>query len=139
LVDYEPLAWERIEAEGLGGFTGVTPLLTLKSRPATPPSSDSQARETPIGTVDKGEWYVTDVKFAGKEMRRWAGVKYESQGGQELGRMVRALWDERGWECLWVSAQQDGAQMRRLMAWIPVCEPTGMSVRGGPFLAASFV
>ena len=36
-------------------------------------------------------------------MRKWAGVTYQSEGGEEVGRMVRALWDERGWECLWVS------------------------------------
>ncbi|EIW70968.1 hypothetical protein TREMEDRAFT_73151 [Tremella mesenterica DSM 1558] len=40
-------------------------------------------------------------RLAGPEMRKWAGVTYESPGGKEVGNMVRGLWDERGWECLW--------------------------------------
>ncbi len=44
------------------------------------------------------EWYPADVRFGGSEMRRWAGVEYESPGGREVGKMVRGLWDERGWE-----------------------------------------
>jgi hypothetical protein len=103
LVSYSPSAWSQIESHGLGGFTGITPLLPVLSRPSTPPSPTAQAREKSIGKVEDHEWYATDVKYAGKEMRRWAGVEYESVGGREVGLMVKGLWDERGWECLWVS------------------------------------
>ncbi len=48
------------------------------------------------------EWYAADVAYGGREMKKWAGVEYQSQGGEEVGKMVRSLWDERGWECLWV-------------------------------------
>ena len=43
-----------------------------------------------------------DCDYSGGERRRWAGVGYESEGGKEVGKMVKGLWDERGWECLWV-------------------------------------
>ncbi|KAE8538175.1 hypothetical protein D1P53_005513 [Cryptococcus gattii VGV] len=46
-------------------------------------------------------WYPLDLTYAGPSLRRWAGVTYESEGGHEVGRMVKGLWDERGWECLW--------------------------------------
>ncbi|WVQ80946.1 hypothetical protein IAT38_003053 [Cryptococcus sp. DSM 104549] len=39
--------------------------------------------------------------LAGNDMRGWAGVQYEMCGGHEVGKMVKRLWDERGWECLW--------------------------------------
>ncbi|ODN85100.1 hypothetical protein L202_00923 [Cryptococcus amylolentus CBS 6039] len=113
LVDYDPEAWAIIEDQGLGGFTGVAPV----TFPATPPeftslqvppssTADSLPAALGRGAVDgagdrlTSDWYNTDVLHGGKELRRWAGVKYESRGGEEVGRMVRGLWDERGWECL---------------------------------------
>ncbi|WVQ77604.1 hypothetical protein IAR50_007292 [Cryptococcus sp. DSM 104548] len=115
LVDYDPEAWAIIEDQGLGGFTGVTPI----NFPATPPEfaslqappSSSSSGSVPAalgrGAVDgagdhvASDWYNTDVIHGGKELKKWAGVKYESRGGEEVGRMVRGLWDERGWECLY--------------------------------------
>jgi len=44
-----------------------------------------------------------DVDYSGGEKKKWAGREYEAKGGKEVGRMVKGLWDERGWECLWVS------------------------------------
>lgn len=58
--------------------------------------------EKNIGKLDGKSWYAADVAYAGAEMRRWAGVGYESKGGEEVGKMVRGLWDPKGWECLWV-------------------------------------
>lgn len=55
------------------------------------------------GKLKKEEWYAADVAYGGPEMRKWAGLKYQSEGGEEVGKMVQGLWDERGWECLWVS------------------------------------
>ncbi|WVQ80115.1 hypothetical protein IAT38_002216 [Cryptococcus sp. DSM 104549] len=111
LVGYDPAAWAKIEQEGLGGFTGITPLppsLTAKPPVPSPPgASPLEGSLTPAGRgkietgVSKEEWYARDVKHAGTEMRKWAGVEYECAGGKEVGRMVRGLWDERGWECLW--------------------------------------
>jgi len=148
LVDYDPAAWARIESEGLGGFTGITPLRSFRiasptsssglpsppSEPAEPvdpsagPSSspsgttapavvaeasalapeilftqDMVARQKYIGRIREKDWYAADIAYSGPEARRWAGVGYMAQGGQEIDKMVRGLWDERGWECLWVS------------------------------------
>jgi hypothetical protein len=117
LVDYDPDAWARIESEGLGGFTGVTPFLTdiFRDDPVTaaayPGRSRDLSRPFPlpipltrtIPPKEKHEWYAVDCAFGGPEVRRWAGVTYESQGGGEVGKMVKSLWDERGWECVWVS------------------------------------
>ena len=50
------------------------------------------------------EWYAADVAYGGREMRRWSKVEYQSLGGEQVARMVRGLWDERGWECVWVSS-----------------------------------
>ncbi|OCF33737.1 hypothetical protein I316_04449 [Kwoniella heveanensis BCC8398] len=47
------------------------------------------------------DWYAVDLKFGGPELQKWANRQYEAKGGQEVGKMVKALWDERGWECLW--------------------------------------
>jgi hypothetical protein len=52
---------------------------------------------------DDADWYASDLEHGGTEMKRWAGVEYETPGGQEVGKMVKALWDPRGWECIWVS------------------------------------
>lgn len=60
-----------------------------------------------IGRLQERDWYAADVAYAGEEMRKWAGVTYESKGGQEVGKMVRGLWDPRGWECLWVSTPSE--------------------------------
>lgn len=115
-MGYDPDEWGKIEQDGLGGFTGVTPLRPFK--PFVPPSNpdtsianpsqlaspyDSAGRAKFIGNLPGRDWYAADVAYAGGEMRRWAGVEYESKGGQEVGRMVRELWDPRGWECIWVS------------------------------------
>ncbi|WWD21785.1 hypothetical protein CI109_106273 [Kwoniella shandongensis] len=66
LVHDDPLAWAKIQHDGLGGFTGVNP-----------------------AAVDEA---LKD---------EWTGVQYEAKHGHEMAKMVRALWDERGWECLW--------------------------------------
>ncbi|KAK8870082.1 hypothetical protein IAR55_000652 [Kwoniella newhampshirensis] len=114
LVGYDPAAWAKIEDEGLGGFTGVTPLPPATITPPqsqfpSPPSSNDGSA-TPAGAVGRGkyqvelpktEWYARDVMHGGREMRQWAGAQYESEGGKEVGKMVKGLWDERGWECLW--------------------------------------
>ncbi|WWD15625.1 hypothetical protein CI109_100047 [Kwoniella shandongensis] len=111
LIDFDPAAWAKIEDEGLGGFTGVAP--ALSSPLLTPPSSTNGAA-TPGTTVGRGtgqgqnqldlgkpDWYARDLRRGGKEMARWSGVEYESAGGAEVGKMVKGLWDERGWECIW--------------------------------------
>lgn len=56
-----------------------------------------------LGKLKKEESYSVDVEYGGTEMRKWAGKEYQSVGGEEVARMVRGLWDERGWECVWVS------------------------------------
>jgi hypothetical protein len=56
-----------------------------------------------LGHLEPDEWYAVDVDYSGSEKRKWVGVGYESKGGSEVGKMVKGLWDERGWECLWVS------------------------------------
>ena len=132
MVDYDPALWSKVELDGLGGFTGVTPLRPYQpSHPAPPsdptnapipshnctdrnptstsptlsnPSHDSQGRAKFIGKLEDRDWYAADVAYAGGDMRKWAGVEYESPGGKGIGRMVKGLWDPRGWECLWVSA-----------------------------------
>lgn len=123
LVDYDTAAWTRIEAEGLGGFTGVTPVSRDIFGDATTSDTPSSAGPRPlqlpvplpkrIPPKQKHEWHSVDCNFAGAELRRWAGVEYQSQGGQEVGAMVRSLWDERGWECLWVSCPVCGSGIPR--------------------------
>ena len=60
-------------------------------------------RTKSLGHLEGDEWFAVDCDYSGGERRRWAGVGYESEGGKEVGTMVKGLWDERGWECLWVS------------------------------------
>ena len=60
-------------------------------------------RQKYIGRIREKDWYAADIAYSGPEARRWAGVGYMAKGGQEIDKMVRGLWDERGWECLWVS------------------------------------
>lgn len=74
LVKYDEKAYEKIMDEGLHGFVGVTPV--------------------------RGS-YKDDVEAGGPELKKWAGVEHMSKGGQEIEKMVEALWDPRGWECLW--------------------------------------
>ena len=132
LVEYDPHKWSIIQEEGLGGFTGVIPILDLSSTPPSTSSASSSAslpshryktsqctRSTPPppppalhitphvpsdtqSDIPANEAYAIDCQHGGDEMRRWAGVGYEADGGGEVGGMVRGLWDERGWECLWV-------------------------------------
>lgn len=104
LVDYSPSAWARIELEGLGGFTGVTPLRPypppyLADAPATPPPGFVGTKFFPA--LRPEDYYTADVHAGGADQRAWAGVTYESEGGREVGRMVRGLWDPRGWETAW--------------------------------------
>jgi hypothetical protein len=104
----------------LGGFSGVTPLFRRKAYPTytpqsaspSPPDSDSgintpagagAGRTKNLGHLEQDEWFAVDCDYSGSEKRKWAGVGYECNGGREVGRMVRGLWNERGWECLWVS------------------------------------
>ncbi|WVR04881.1 hypothetical protein IAU60_001893 [Kwoniella sp. DSM 27419] len=131
LVDNDPAAWTTIEQEGLGGFTGIIPLTAPERPdfdPSCLPGNASQAAaiSTPTASTDSASgdqpapahplgwgattlagfgteksWYEVDLKFGGTEMQYWAGKEYESAGGSEVGKMVRALWDQRGWECLW--------------------------------------
>jgi hypothetical protein len=105
--------WDSNDNENaLPAETPITPPLSpTQPMPQTPPPKhpgmDGRAGPPEAGT---GGWYGVDVEYGGREMRRWAGVAYESKGGKEVGRMVRGLWDERGWETLWVSAS--GARER---------------------------
>ncbi|WVQ80947.1 hypothetical protein IAT38_003054 [Cryptococcus sp. DSM 104549] len=95
LVDYDPAAWAEIDNIGLRGFTGVTP---IHSSPATTqPSGPGKIQRC----LKKHEWYAADTEIGENDIRNWAGVQYEMRGGHEMARMVRRLWDERGWECLW--------------------------------------
>ena len=56
-----------------------------------------------LGMLKDEEWYAADVAYGGREMRKWSKVEYQSVGGEQVASMVRGLWDERGWECVWVS------------------------------------
>ena len=112
LVDYDQEKWSVVETDGIAGFTGVTPVRPLKAPPAPMNSSnpshlmsniDSSGRAKFLGKLEQRDWYAADVAYAGREMSEWAGVEFESPGGREVGRMVKGLWDPRGWECLWVS------------------------------------
>ncbi|GMK53531.1 hypothetical protein CspeluHIS016_0101170 [Cutaneotrichosporon spelunceum] len=105
LVNYDRGAWEKIEAEGLGGFTGVIPAFppTRKQLPTPSPSPDDE--EKPVGRsgpseAGEGGWYAVDVGYAGPEVKRWSGVEYEAAGGHEVANMVRGLFDPRGWETI---------------------------------------
>ena len=69
----------------------------------TPNLHPNAGRTKNLGHLEQDEWYAVDCDYSGPEKRKWAGVGYECAGGGEVGRMVRGLWDERGWECLWVS------------------------------------
>ncbi|KAL1408817.1 hypothetical protein Q8F55_005631 [Vanrija albida] len=101
LVDYDPEAWAKIEDQGLGGFTGVIPVEAEETGGLqTPPPASGPGRSGPAA-AGKGGWYAVDVSFGGTEMRKWAGVGFESKGGHEVGQMVKGLWDERGWETIW--------------------------------------
>lgn len=79
---------------------------------ATTPAA---GRTKSLGKLDKDEWYAVDVDCSGPEKRKWAGVEYESRGGKEVGRMVKGLWDERGWECLWVSSEMGSGPLLYLV------------------------
>jgi hypothetical protein len=113
-VDYDADKWGRIEQEGLGGFTGIIPRkkhraisIDVPGNGAyTPPISDPKrvwAPGMPMLHIKDEEWFDIDVSVGGDEMRSWAGVEYESEGGKEVGNMVRGLWDERGFETAWVN------------------------------------
>ncbi|OCF53979.1 hypothetical protein L486_08536 [Kwoniella mangroviensis CBS 10435] len=106
LVNDDPASWTKIAEEGLGGFTGVIPF-TPAEKPAqtatngtTPPHPFGWGA-TQLSDYQSDSWLAVDLMFGGKEMREWAGKQYTSKGGQEVQKMVEALWDVRGWECLW--------------------------------------
>ncbi|EKC97378.1 cytoplasm protein [Trichosporon asahii var. asahii CBS 8904] len=103
LVGYDRAAWQHIETEGLAGFTGVIPSFTDRSDGAPPgtPTNDGPGRSGPADPHSEGGWYAVDLAYGGREMKRWAGVQFETPGGQKVGEMVRGLWDERGWETIW--------------------------------------
>ncbi len=106
LVDYDRGAWEKIEAEGLGGFTGVIPAFPPTRTQLPTPSPSPDEADKPVGragpaAAGEGGWYATDVEYAGAEVRRWAGVEYEAAGGHEVANMVRGLFDPRGFETIW--------------------------------------
>ncbi|ODN73632.1 hypothetical protein L198_08283 [Cryptococcus wingfieldii CBS 7118] len=104
LVHDDKDKWEKIQNEGLGGFTGIIPPaddcsnLILPSGPP-PISQDFFASLSP----STGDWHHHDQLRGGTDIQKWYGVRYEAEGGHEVGSMVRALWDERGWECVWVA------------------------------------
>ncbi|WRT64469.1 uncharacterized protein IL334_001401 [Kwoniella shivajii] len=113
LVDNDSKAWAKIEEEGLGGFTGIIPV-SAPERPVLDPSCISSLPQTngkPIIPPDWGSmtldsfgqdnWLSVDLMYGGKENKKWAGVEYTAKGGEEVDKMVKALWDQRGWECLW--------------------------------------
>lgn len=99
LVDYDAKAWAKVEADGLGGFTGVVPRIERKEEANGAANGHGRSGPTEAG---EGGWYAVDVDYGGKELREWAGVQYQSHGGQEVGNMVKALWPEQGWETIWV-------------------------------------
>lgn len=103
LVGYDRAAWQHIETEGLAGFTGVLPSFTDRADGAPPgtPTNDGPGRSGPADPHEEGGWYAVDLAYGGREMKRWAGVRFETPGGQKVGEMVRGLWDERGWETIW--------------------------------------
>ncbi|RXK39988.1 hypothetical protein M231_02783 [Tremella mesenterica] len=84
LVNNDPEQWSVIQERGLTGMTGVLPL-PEGTKPGDP--------EIPSEILEPR---------AGDDVKRWTGVQFECPGGHEVGRMVRSLWDERGWECLWL-------------------------------------
>ena len=120
LVGYDPSAWARIELEGLSGFTGVPSNVPGKKDDGamlevelpsgekttvllygTGPSATGRGAFV-NGNGNGGADFPPSVeRLAGKEAQLWAGVQHQTPGGQHVGAMVRALWDERGWECLW--------------------------------------
>lgn len=97
-MDYDKEAWAKVEEEGLGGFTGVVPEVV---RVANGVDGGGGGGRSGPETAGEGGWYAVDVGYGGKELRQWAGVQYESKGGQEVGNMVKALWPEQGWETIW--------------------------------------
>lgn len=82
----------------------IVPGIPGQPKAPTPPPlvAEGKGRSGP-SEAGKGGWYAIDVQYAGNEMRRWAGTNFESRGGTEVGKMIRGLWDERGWETIWVS------------------------------------
>ncbi|WVN87411.1 uncharacterized protein L203_102590 [Cryptococcus depauperatus CBS 7841] len=113
LVDYDPVSWQHIEEAGLSGFTGVLPVIPTSVPVELPNKADPSTTVqismtgTPVGrganqvSLPKAEWYLADRIYGGNELQRWTGVQHETKGGHEVGKIVRKLWDERGWECLW--------------------------------------
>ncbi|WVW78067.1 hypothetical protein I302_100018 [Kwoniella bestiolae CBS 10118] len=114
LVNDDPSLWTKIEEEGLGGFTGILPFaapVKPSEDPSCPPSipnGTSANFQRPLGwgatelsDFNEDSWLAVDLKFGGDEFRRGAGKQYVSKGGQEVQKMVEALWDVRGFECLW--------------------------------------
>lgn len=100
LVGYDRAAWRHIEEEGLAGFTGVLPSFSVDNS-ADSLINDGPGRSGPADPHAQGGWYAVDLEYSGAELRRWAGVEFETPGGQKVGEMVRGLWDERGWETIW--------------------------------------
>ncbi|WWC68263.1 uncharacterized protein I206_102186 [Kwoniella pini CBS 10737] len=122
LVNNDSTLWAKIEEEGLAGFTGIIPI-PAPDKPSSDPSCVSSIPRTNVsvngdskgkqlihpqgwGSTDLSEfgedtWLSVDLKFGGTDFRKWAGVQYETPGGEEVGKMVNGLWDRRGWECLW--------------------------------------
>lgn len=125
LVDYDEKIYDDIQENGLHGFTGIIPIIEEESKsdeedgagangplgaadggppkPVQNPEPDAPVPELGLrkgGPKPKAGWYVEDIKYAGEELRRWAGVEFEAKGAHEVSNMVRGLWDPRGWECL---------------------------------------
>jgi hypothetical protein len=130
LVDYSRKSWKHILQHGVGGFTGVIPIrdpeeVEREKGPADEDKAKGAAERLKKSKREQGRGAYQDdfataydsesdaegeggavalnVKYGGDDYRRWAGDDWESAGGHEVGRLVKALWDERGWETVWVS------------------------------------
>ncbi|WVQ77606.1 hypothetical protein IAR50_007294 [Cryptococcus sp. DSM 104548] len=102
LIQHDDAKWQKIKEEGLGGFTGVIPPIDNCEDFKAPAGDPDNIRSFyyTLSTIPGG-WYHHDQSKGSAEVQKWYGVQYEAEGGHEVASMVRDLWDERGWECVW--------------------------------------